>query len=88
MKPTMDPRNFTSAVIYIPREVSSFSVNGNVVLAIFVIKLKDPALDTITKQGVPKVTAPGESGIPSFRRAYLSTSRVETRVVSSVYSCT
>jgi hypothetical protein len=89
MKPTMDPRNFTGAVIYIPREVCSFSVDGNVVLAIFVIKLKDSTLDTIAEKGVPKITAPGESGILTLRPAHLSTFLlVETRVVSPICSCT
>jgi hypothetical protein len=64
--------------IYVPGEVSSFSTDSNVILAIFVIKLKDPALDSIPEQGVPKVAAPGKSGILLFRFGHLPTSSMET----------
>ena len=62
MEPTMDPGDFACLGIYVPGEVSSFSTDSNVILAIFVIKLKDPTLDSIPKQEVPKVAAPGKSG--------------------------
>jgi len=71
---TVHSRNLTGLDINIPGKTTISSEDRDVILtATLVIRVENSTLDTITKQIVPKVTAPGESGFLSFRLAHLST---------------